>query len=193
MIIAQDLGVPTLNGYSGNFPPNHAWPSPCLHPNKRLLDYLQFDTVSKWSLTELAAKVVLMSSQTCSERPPIPTLLIDSAQIEERQLKVKLTIFNSGAFLFESKQAGDDVPIRLSWRYVPASINVDRGDSIPGWDTRKDLDLVVGPGARHSELLILDLPSKPGQYNLQISLVKDGKYWFHNVGLIVPELPITVP
>lgn len=36
MILAQDLNLPTLNGYSGNSPPGHITPNPCINLGDRL-------------------------------------------------------------------------------------------------------------------------------------------------------------
>ena len=42
MLLAQDLGLPTLNGYSGNFPPNFRAPDNCRELPNRIANYMDY-------------------------------------------------------------------------------------------------------------------------------------------------------
>jgi len=43
MLLAQELGWPTLNGFSGNFPPGYSTPSSCSRLPERIKSFMQFN------------------------------------------------------------------------------------------------------------------------------------------------------
>jgi hypothetical protein len=57
VILAQDLGVATLNGYSGHVPPGFGKFSPC-HLNNRLVGYSRFRNISAKELENFQTRVV---------------------------------------------------------------------------------------------------------------------------------------
>ncbi|EKE01575.1 MAG: hypothetical protein ACD_21C00098G0001, partial [uncultured bacterium] len=71
MILAQDLGYPTLNGYSGNVPPNYLEPQPCISYRNRINAYAAFKGVSLAATDALAARVVVISMEVCDYEPVI--------------------------------------------------------------------------------------------------------------------------
>ena len=46
MLVAQDLGWPVLNGYSGNFPPSYGVTNTCRVLPERIMSYMQFAHIS---------------------------------------------------------------------------------------------------------------------------------------------------
>jgi hypothetical protein len=46
MLLAQDLGWPSLNGYSGNVPPNYAIADSCVQLPKRIINYMKFANIT---------------------------------------------------------------------------------------------------------------------------------------------------
>jgi len=46
MLLAQELGWPTLNGYSGNFPPGYAPADSCRQLPARIENYMNFAGIS---------------------------------------------------------------------------------------------------------------------------------------------------
>jgi hypothetical protein len=65
MILGQDLGRPTLNGYSGNFPPGFVWSHACTSPQQRLASYPEFARVPVSEIDRLAARVVMVDAEKC--------------------------------------------------------------------------------------------------------------------------------
>jgi len=62
----------------------------------------------------------------------------------------------------------------------------------PSWVERKDLNFVLKPGQKEIEKLKIPLPSRTGQYQLEVSMVQDGIAWFHDLGMVVPKLLVEV-
>lgn len=76
--------------------------------------------------------------------------------------------------------------VRLSWRLVP-----DGGTSIlPGWDARKDLSLELLPGEAVD--LAFNVNAPPGRYVLEVSLVQEMVFWFHDQGMKVPTKAVVI-
>jgi hypothetical protein len=69
MILAQDLGIPTLNGYSGNVPPGYAIASPCSSPLNRLHSYASYRKLPPAAIAPLAQRVVTISPTPCPHEP----------------------------------------------------------------------------------------------------------------------------
>ena len=53
----------------------------------------------------------------------------------------------------------------------------------PEWITRKDLYFTLEPGATQVETILTELPSRPGDYFFEVTLVQDGVAWFHKLGM----------
>jgi hypothetical protein len=65
MILAQDLGVPTLNGYSGNCPPGYVVPDACVSYLNRLYGYADFYDIARSSVEEMNVRMVILSPEPC--------------------------------------------------------------------------------------------------------------------------------
>ncbi|MCI5221808.1 MAG: hypothetical protein D3924_03830 [Candidatus Electrothrix sp. AR4] len=77
-----------------------------------------------------------------------------------------------------------DNTIRLSWRFIDTA-----GKPVGGWDTRMDLPLDLGADSfLNCKLLIAPKMEIKGGA-LQISLVQDGVFWGHDIGIE----PLTIP
>ena len=74
--------------------------------------------------------------------------------------------------------ATSPAPIRISWRFVR-----DGGSDNPGWNTREDLAGDIAPGTEQILVLTDEVPRQPGHYRLQVSLVSEALYWFHDKGM----------
>lgn len=71
MILAQDLGIPTLNGYSGNVPPGYLIPDPCYSYLNRLQSYAVFRKLPLAATEPLEQRVVVISPTPCPHEPEI--------------------------------------------------------------------------------------------------------------------------
>jgi hypothetical protein len=75
-------------------------------------------------------------------------------------------------------------PIRISWRFINSS-----GVPASGWDTRKDLPFYIGPNSSLNMRVFIDPNMEIKDGALQISLVQEGVFWGHDIGLA----PLTIP
>jgi len=65
MILAQDLGIPTLNGYSGNAPPGYSFAHPCSSYLNRLHNYASYRKLPPSAVKRLAQRVVTIVPTPC--------------------------------------------------------------------------------------------------------------------------------
>lgn len=205
MVLAQDLGIPTLNGYSGNVPPGYLKPDPCLDYKNRLQTYADFNHLPDDFVTDQARHVILIERQACLGAPNrmtnikvdtsiaagIRLSIVASARDSafKDPLKVTVTILNLTPNQFNTLSTKG--PIRLSWRFVPVDSN-GQPLSLPPWVERKDLLFSIEPQATQIEHLVLKLPVQAGQYRLEVTLVQDRVAWFHDLGMQMAELPVVV-
>jgi hypothetical protein len=202
MILAQDLGYPTLNGYSGNTPPNYLDPQPCISYRNRINSYATYKGISMDAANALAARVVVIALETCEHEPVIAaggavlssqakqiSLALDQVSLDNRQLKAKLLIYNNSAETFNTLRSSG-LPLRLSWRFMEEKLAGQELNS--KWDPRKDLVRTIAPGASASIDFTVPLPQIPGKYIFEVSLVQDGVAWFHDMGMKILSLPVTV-
>ena len=202
MIYAQDRGLSTLNGYSGNEPPGFLNNHPCVSPESRLGTFFRFKNKEVASLDELSRQIVLVNPTPCAD--PIarvadtlfPAQSAKALYLSIQELKqtaqrvfVTLRFTNESVSLFSTVYKPS--PVRLSWRFLPT--NEPQATSLVGWDARFDLYLSLQPGQSEQREIVVDLPSTRGQYVLEFSLVHEGKYWFHNFEMPIPAVTISVP
>ena len=73
---------------------------------------------------------------------------------------------------------------RLSWRFLAVN-----GEPVTGWDNRKELRFNIPANGE----LTMQIPIKPETEikggTLQISIVQEGVFWGHNVGVE----PLSIP
>lgn len=65
MILSQDLGIVTLNGYSGNVPPGYSFASPCNSHLNRLHGYALYRGLPLSAIEPLAQRVVIIAPTPC--------------------------------------------------------------------------------------------------------------------------------
>jgi len=203
IIFAQDLELPTLNGYSGNAPPGgYLEPHPCIDFRSRLNSYFRLYPESPFSKDEIEKRTKVISPELCPSVPVLITeTIFDMDAIKDVQLKltetsregrlaVIVSIVNNSTVQLHSQNRNN--PIRLSWAFVPVNSS---GDAVnpPRWDPRKDVYLSLAPGQIHDEILTVDMPKTPGRYRFEVNLVQEGKYWFHDLGMKIPYITIDVP
>ena len=72
-------------------------------------------------------------------------------------------------------------PVQLSWQFVPYGHAPDMN----AWNTRVPLSDDVPERASLDQKVSVQLPSRPGRYQIVFSVVQDGVSWFHNKGMSV--------
>jgi hypothetical protein len=68
MTLSQNLGIPTLNGYSGQFPYGIIEPDPCMSFLPRLNKYVVYKSVSNSFVDEIAQRVIIISPEKCNDK-----------------------------------------------------------------------------------------------------------------------------
>lgn len=203
MMLAQDKGIPTLNGYSGSFPPGYMEPKPCYSYVNRLNGYAAHRHLPRASMNSISDRVVVVAYSPCEQDPaiassgPISAEQVKQTAVSLRELNVtyqSLTasvVVTNGSNAVLNTVSSTGTPVRLSWRFVAVSPSGSRLQE-PGFDARKDLEWSIPPSASNQTELYAELPKNPGNYLFEVSLFQDGVAWFHNLGMAIASVPITV-
>jgi hypothetical protein len=203
MILAQDLGLPTLNGYSGNTPPGYSSPNPCVSPIYRLYGYAAFRNIPAIFADDISKNVIQINSEPCPHRPAEITHDLISNEIAkninlhilgnvvQNKFIGHVVILNLTKHKFNTVSTKGS--IKLSYRFVPLSNPSSESSKLPGWNTRIELFITLAPSESYSESISINLPTFPGKYLLQISMVQEGIVWFHDFGMTVPNQEIIIP
>lgn len=207
MLLAQRLGIPTINGYSGNMPPGASLSTPCGDSIYRLSGYAIHAGLSREELERLAGRVVVIQLAPCDQNPDVPgffgplgqdvpagiALRVETVRENDAGAIAVVEIANEGRARFDTMSLSAQ-PVRLAWRYVD---NEGR-PVLPGgdWGSRIELFQSIEPGQTAS--LPLNLPRPPpGAARLEVSIVQEHVMWFHDNGMRVaafdlppkPEMP----
>jgi len=205
MLAAQRLGWPTISGYSGNVPPGGAQFPTCALAGRQFGAYKWWRRKSHPNAPDpiedeaaLMKRVVFVGAD-CDDDPLnrriVPPATDEEPTSEETPSKVTISpvsLRRAGSVIvftvtIANQSADKWVPgrssrrVSLSWRFVPDEGMA--GDA--GWDPREPLPTDIGPGASFVMSGSAALPAKPGDYRLQVSLVADGLFWFHDKGMQV--------
>ena len=203
MLAAQRLGWATVNGYSGNLPPGAASVPTCALAGR------QFGVYRLWreqrhfkdqieNAGSLMNRVVFVgadcdtelsnraagpspqhSEQPSETLPRDVTLLPAAFEQKGSAVTFKVTIKDNSADQWIPGLS--PYPLSISWRFAPIAES-GNGDDV-AWDTREALPTDVAPGGAVTITAVAAAPAQPGNYRLQVSLVADGLFWFHNNGM----------
>jgi hypothetical protein len=204
MILSRRLDRPTLNGYSGNTPPNtgyyYALQPDCDQVNFRLSAYVHFVGADKALLDDLVKRVVMPDqSMACVANPQmlqrthcsgdVPAevirglaLHVDQVIWKDGRLAANISLENRSKSLLPAI-SDDNKPVRFSWRFV----GVNAPATTDGWDPRSDLLYDVAGGQTQQTQLSLSPPHDPGRYHLEVSMVQDRVVWFHDAGMAIAK------
>lgn len=196
-ILGQDVGRPTLNGYSGNLPPGYE-PREAETPCRQALIRLQAaqklpPAIAAEGYVKVAGPVVVVDQPSCDSyaHPVFP--LTDAGKVELRIVSaekkpdgylVKVQIRNrSDAAL----NAAPDLqgPLRLSWQMLGDGEDPDPS----GWHARVELAgaAMLEPG----EVREVDFrvpASTPDRRHIVVSAVIEGRAWLHEHGLVMQQI-----
>ena len=202
MILAQDLGLATLNGYSGNFPKGYVEPYPCVSYQDRIASFFEINKNTVLDQNELDRRIKQISLFKCPVEPErmgnfvinhaiaSKVILASTSEIKSDRLYIAVSITNTGDQIFSSLSSKG--PVRLSWRYVPLNPNGSPAAN-PDWIARKNLYFVLKKDQTELEILELALPKTSGKYLFEMSLVQDGVAWFHDLGMPTSQQIIQIP
>lgn len=201
MIVAQDKGIPTLNGYSGSVTPGYVPPDPCLPVGIRLAPYADFHRLPVSSMTHISRHVVTADGVPCqysgyvSTSSKVPADVVKGIGVQIKSVKMDYGRFHVQAVILNRTSKyfvmvpGSNNPISLSWRRVADSLSDEGVAKGLGWDPRVALSGTIAPG--DSQQIEFWVPDSPASGNrLEISLVQDGIQWFHNVGMPLAHMEL---
>jgi len=193
MILAQDLGLATLNGYSGHVPPGYGQVSPC-YPNNRLEGYAAFRGISAAELKRLSDRIVHLElgPQACNR--------VSAEQARQIEVDIQSLDVGGGKFIAQirvSNKSEKDLDssstkgaqLRISWRLVPVT-NEGAALANPGWHARQDIGWVIHSGSSVETTISESLPADGARYVLEVSMVLEGEAWLHDLGMKAASLPL---
>lgn len=195
-----------INGYSGWLPPGyyhlHSYKD-CTELTSRLVAYNSFSGSTKDPLQYLKQHIALVGfyehcieiemeklSITKATRPYTAeelsalTLSIEKISLTENEAIVKIAIKNNSALLFSSIPSTSE-NLRLSWRFLN-----EKGTPLSGWDTRKDIPYDIVPDGELKAYIHADYPKNSKVSAIQVSIVQEGIFWGHDIGIAPAELKL---
>ena len=209
MLAAQRLGWPTVEGHSGYASPAIA--AGCAKPLKQYWFFTEWNVKRGREPSQipqelrpdsLLKRTIAVGSLRCRSLLSLLPALPKDWQLEwsagpppKPESAPNIELQELGLSLFDKelvaivkvKNASKDylaalspAPLRLSWRFVDLN-----GVTLGGWDTRQPISTDIPPGGESLNIIDGKLPESPGIYKLQISLVAEGKFWFHQHGMNV--------
>jgi hypothetical protein len=203
MWVALRLGIPTMNGYSGNLPPGHQWHfnADCAEMGRRILAYQAIfpPPAPKADYIQRASKVLAIGFEACDPAmfttPPDISVAKTAygpqdarhlsyriAPIDAKSGKVLVTITNSADFPFSAWSA-IGLPIRLSWQFRDAE-----GKPLASWDDRIGLMTDIPAGGEIGVSLPIDRPK--GAASIEVTLMQGDQFWFLNAGVATVSAPL---
>ena len=200
MWVSLRHGYPTLNGYSGNFPPGYTinYGNDCSELPRRIISYLQFngEFEDAKAYRSLAERVVPIGFTNCdpswlSNPPPLTISRRVYTADEFKALSIQyigrsrsagrwyvdVRIRNSGDLAIAAVSAVYK-PVRISWRAIDAT-----GDPLSGWDTRKDLTFDVPAYGSLDIRIPIEAKFIEHARALEFSLVQEAVFWGHDIGI----------
>lgn len=188
MLAAQRLGIPLLNGYSGNFPPGSKMSFKTCGEIIRMLKY--YDAWAKRQNRPVFADTpmeIVTVGMECGELTPerlAEFRVTEGAAPDKpngRQISLSKLRISDGKprILSVEIRNGSNVtihalashPLRLSWR----------DSSKKGWNNRYEVGVDLRPG--ETTVVSWALPGNVDLENLQVSFVVEGKYWAQDLGI----------
>lgn len=198
MAVAQDRGWPTLNGYSGYAPPGYVRARSCAALPQRLLGYIRWAKKSERDYLNLIRRVVPIGFSDCQQswwqRMPsithgdakltreefrrVQLSIIELSKHDPQRAKLLIRITNrSGRTLHTHSSKGNHV--RVSWRWVDLSTNKPVG----GFEARVPLNGDIATGRSQTSRLLIDAPPRRGLFTIEVSIVQEGVFWIHDLGI----------
>ena len=204
MILAQDLGWPVLNAYSGNFPQGYGFTHDFDQAVVRIMRALEFrNELELTSYNNLITRVVPIGpveSNLPVEVPnlsvtyfpgPLPEELFSNIQIEIESVYrqngfvcVEISILNNSSVPLPAESSTGN-PFRISWRII------DRNHRpVTGFYRRKEIYSDLLPGSSISMTIILEPVFEQKGYLIEVNAVQEHIAWLSDKGFVPPMAPI---
>jgi hypothetical protein len=89
---------------------------------------------------------------------------------------INISIVNLGSQTIYSGNLQNQ--IRISWRFLKPD-----GNPVSGWDTRKNLNFDIPSNGKIQIQIPIDQNMEVNNGTLEISMVKEGAFWLHDLGI----------
>ena len=209
MLAAQRLGWPTVEGQSGYASPVVA--GGCVKPLKQYWSFTEWSLKRGLEISQIPHKlrpdsllrrtIAVGSLQCPSLRSLLPALPKDwqlkwsTGPRPKPEIAPHIELQEVGFHVFDKEIVAivkirngskdylaslSSAPLRLSWRFLDLN-----GGPLSDWNTRQPISTDIPPGGESLNIIDAMPPDLPGTYKLQISLVAEGKFWFHDHGMSV--------
>ena len=199
MLAAQRLGVPTINGYSGNFPPGYNFARTCAGARRQIAHY-RYWSAERGIEPAPTDAIQVVGDLTCtlgSDDEPTsygpPPSADEFPHIELHDPAVgpdgnggyvaTVDVLNG---MDRVLPALGEAPVRLSWAW-----SVTDDPAALDWAPRVDLPFGDIPPGEVRTVRFAVPPPPPGVRTLQVSAVVDGLYWLWHLG--VAPVSATLP
>lgn len=194
MIVGQEVGRPTLNGYSGNLAPGyepHSDDYPCVQAATRLEGAKRFfaDSLKRHLPAGASGAVAIAGVPSCSmadawremplEQSSKVSLRIESIEREANQFLVQVEVLNGTTYALNTSSARVQA-LHLSWQKLGQTQQIDP----TAWMPRIEIGGhgAILPGQTRS--VSFHVPATPGDTGrLAISAVLEGRAWLNDYGL----------
>ena len=200
MLLAQRLGWPGFNGYSGNEPPGYESMNSCRDIQHRILAYMDFAEISSETYyLDMINRVVPLGLGDCNptmkERMPRLfagplsqeifdgiTIDIISLQKTDSGIQADVLVTNQSSLTLPAFSSTEN-PVLLAWRLV----NSDTNQDLPDFNETRFLDNDIGPGKSAVLTFHVVPPEIPGEYQLEVTAVQAQISWFYDRGLPIEK------
>jgi hypothetical protein len=205
MLATQRLGWPTVDGYSGFIVGGEvSGYLVCTTPLEQYISYVYWiaarpgrGTIAQGGRlpADLLKRTVVVGSRGCPTDINVlqqeirvgaeqPLATSDAAEFELHDLGLEETggevvgrvEIRNGSDHYAS--AGSPNFVSLSWRFVRQG-EPERGE----WRPRHQLPTDIPPGGVQRNVVDAMAPAQPGVYHLQVTLVSEMRFWFHDQGM----------
>ncbi len=198
MLLSQQLGWPTLNGYTGYLPPGYGPTTNCSSLPKRILAFMNFAKITSTSYYfDMMKRAVPIGFTDCdpgwwTEMPhissfagPLPKGIFAGLALKVLMIKsinnlvsAQVEITNDSSMTLPALSSTGNF-VGLSWRFV----DFQNRNPLSGFDTREYLDFDVLPGQRFIKSIYITPPAHPGCYLLEVTAVQELVVWFYDRGV----------
>lgn len=200
VILAQDLGRPTLNGYSGNIAPGYQARdgiAPCVQALYRITAATNNGGVAAADKAAVGAleNIVVIDPLSCrvhasevldlANAPGVSIQVASMSKSPSGGYLVSVRVTNNTAMALNT-QDGLPQPLRLSWQLSRNGAALDPG----AWSSRVELagsGILAPREVREVSFLV---PEAAAGQQIGISAVLEGRAWLHDYGLVPTTVPV---
>lgn len=205
MVLAQELGIATWNGYSGNVPPGHGDGRSFSDAIRQMAVYCKFRGYGEGAYHDLVSRVVPVRCYKDPKAMPLHSLpeIITTTPTDPKEgyaavsislksmtvepgniIRLSGVLYNGSKNVLRSVSVLQN-PTRFTWRWV--ALNESGEDTT--YSMRSDLSWDVAAGDSESFTLDLQPPQRPGLYRVELTLLQERRSFLDHHGMLLPSAP----